>query len=206
MFNKYNFEVMKGGDANYRYANVLLSPRFSVCTDGYKLLLITTPKNYSEDDYPRDLNGSEPQKNFEPIHIDFEAAEKLRKAIPKLKTHSELDACLSHVVLEKNENGRAVFGSTDLTTYQHVTVRKKEERYPDVIKAIKGIVKERKKKSLTIGVNPRYLANLLLAIDKCDTQYVELRIGKKDEAIELKAKTATGQSIYGLLMPRKRGE
>ena len=199
MFNKQNFEVLKACSKE-KYKGILLTQNYSVATDGSQLIKITNQKTYPREDYPVNPAGaSVPVVEFT-AHIETDDAVRLQKAIPKAKSSMPI---LNHLIVEKDEKENIVFGTTDLSSWQSISVRKRDNSFPKFEAIISNNAE--KKPILSISVNPERMANIMTAAKNMGCGIVELRFTSESDSIEMKGQSSdTQQEFYGLLMPMKK--
>ncbi len=210
MLNKHNLSITQFAtrdEGRYSLACILVTPEATIATNGFTLARVTTPK-LDVKSFPV-TPGVKPSTTFRPFNLPLDAADTIRKAIPKKTTIP----ILGNVMIDgkatdaKPDDGTldcAVLAVNDLENPQVFRPRKEEGKFP----AWEKVVPERKGAKAVFTLDARYLAKLAAWVAKfADPRSPQLCIryyGELD-GIRFDAHSPDGQEFVGVIMPM-RGE
>lgn len=200
LYNKNNLAVAKVASKNkedhIELTGVYFTPKLTAATDSFQLVEVTTPKDYSVDDFPTINEGNKAIKNIEPFIVDAKQVLKIKiaknKALP----------ILENVAITHNNKRTAVLTSTDLESVTNTTLIKIEGKYPKYKEIIPT-----KKPTVSIKINAQYLIDVLKIVSDTSksntddsTNSVMLHIRGDDDPIEI-VSIGDNQIARGLVMP-----
>lgn len=186
----------------------------SVSCDGHILLLVPYPDE-SDQDYPKVLDlKPDPQvwpkypnfhfpdrtpeitRPFKPFTVSLDGAKRIAKNVLKERECRGLPILQNALLdtVQTDNNGSAIFGTTDLTSPQKIEIRKLDDPYPDYRAVIPpdGLVEYRI--SLRIAVLKKLVRALEKGLDSRgkDTAYITFGFTGRQHAIKIECRDITG--------------
>ncbi len=207
MLNKHNLSITQFAtrdESRYTLNAILVTPKETVATNGFTLARVTTPKGLKVENFPV-TPGVKPSTTFRPFNLPLDAADTIRKAIPKKTTIPILDNVMidGKATDAKPDDGTpdcAVLAVNDLENPQVFRPRKEEGKFPNW----QAVIPKREGAKAVFTLDARYLAKLAAWVAKfADPRAPQIciRYYAKDKSIRFDAHTEDGQEFVGVIMP-----
>jgi hypothetical protein len=199
VFNKFNFDLasLAAGEQRYCLNGIHVTNDFTEVTNGHYLMRISTPQ-INPDELPYGPNQEKPYTGPINAIVSADAAKQIQKNIPKNGNLPILNNAFPGP--NTKEDGSSIeFVTTDLETWNPVSVRPVGAKYPNC-----DAVWPKKQPNLVMGFNPDYMMKLCQQFKKNKVKVVKLSIYGIHEAMMFEGKNEdTEQDIKALLMPCK---
>lgn len=197
LYNQRNLDVCKiaskGNGLKPVLESVMFSKNFTVATDSYRLLEISTPKNAKVGDFPK-VQGVSAMIGFSPFLVNAKML-KDKVKIPK-KTNLPI---LQNVAVKHIHDNRVEFYTTEGTNADIQNVVRVQDTFPDYEKIFPS-----GKPLAEVELNGELLAELLEVMSKLDNlQRVKIKIYGALKPVVLEAGD-DNQKGRGMVMPMNR--
>ena len=202
-YNKYNFLINEftSDDTNKpEITGVYITHSCTVATDSYVLIEVESVKGNSKDF---------PQTKDKKIQTDWQSfilpAEKAKDALKLFKKPNRIMPILDNAVVLKRKKEETEMGTTDLETFNVITSKIIQGRYPNYRTIVNEIEKDKGYKS--IYANANFLKKIAVFLNKfCDgIKEVEIQFpDDPDKPIVFHGKNGeTKQNAKIILMPMR---
>ncbi len=209
MLNKHNLSITQFAtrdESRYSLAGILVTPKETVATNGFTLAKVTTPKGLKVENFPV-TPGVKPSTTFKPFNLPLDAADTIRKAIPKKCSIPILDKVMI--------DGKATDAKPTDGTPDYAVLAVNDLENPQVFRPIKmsgqfpkweTVVPKRKDAKFAICLDARMLAKIAAWAAKFgDPRAPEIRIRfyGDTESVRFDARNDAGQEFTAILMSRR---
>jgi len=208
MINRHNLDIHRfcnKEESRYALQSMMVTPKWTLSTDGKRMVLVTTPEGAVKD-FPH-MDSAKLIDDHKPFLLPAEQAVAIQKKIPKPNTIPIL--ANAAVAEPEQESGDVHVFTTDLENVGDFKIRKMGGSFPDP----QNVWKLADKAILEVTIDARYLLDMAQAIvrfmddrrkNNPDEHFpVTLRFYRKPEdPIRFDAhNNDTGQHWTALLMP-----
>lgn len=202
LYNKNNLVISaltSKDDTRPVLTGVLFQSEATIATDGYKMIMVETPK----DDSVSDFNASDmpvPIDSSKSTNIPKDTVDSIARSLPR----KPILPWLSNAYFTEKSDDICQIVTTDGVNHQKHTVKPIEGQYPDVMKVFPD-----GPAVATVNLNIKHLKEVIDCLSKMDLQdskTVKIRVYADLKPVSFELKTKQGQRVQALLMPCKINE